>query len=124
MDQIAPPLAQPLAPGAPPLAAHVFETDRRRTTREDVALETLMADRWGRTFTARILNISETGLLAETDVDLCERDPVRIDVPTIGWMRGDVAWVLGNRAGVQFREQITTTAFHSFVSLFGTDPRG
>jgi PilZ domain len=120
MDQI----AQPLGPAAPPLAAHVFETDRRRATREDVALETVMADRWGRSFTGRILNMSETGLLAEADVDLCERDPVRIDVPTVGWMRGQVAWALSNRIGVRFRDRITPDAFASFVSVFGAHPRG
>jgi hypothetical protein len=120
MDQIAP----PLAPSAPPLAAHICETERRRTTREDVALETMMADRWGRSFSGRILNVSETGLLAEADVDLCERDPVRIDVPTIGWMRGTVAWALGNRIGVQFRERITPHALNAFVRVFGAHPRG
>lgn len=120
MDQI----AQPLGPAAPPLAAHVFDTDRRRATREDVALETVMSDRWGRSFTGRILNISETGVLAEADIDLCERDTVRIDVPTIGWMRGQVAWALGNRIGIQFRERITPVAFAAFVSVFGTHPRG
>lgn len=118
------PIVQPLAPSAPPLAAHVFDTDRRRAERQEVALETVLSDRWGRSFTGRILNISETGVLAEADIDLCERDPVRIDVPTIGWMRGHVAWALGNRIGVQFRERITPTAFGAFVSVFGAHPRG
>jgi len=120
MDQI----AQPLAPSAQPLAAHIFESDRRRATREDVALETVLSDRWGRSFSGRILNISETGVLAEADVDLCERDSVRIDVPTIGWMRGQVVWALGSRIGIEFRDRITPVAFQAFVSLFGEHPRG
>ncbi len=107
-----------------PLAAHVFDVDRRRVAREDVALETLMADRWGRTFPVRLINLSQQGFMATAEVDLCERDTVRIDIPTIGWQRADIAWVLGNRLGASLRDTITPDAFASFVSLFGTNPRG
>ncbi len=107
-----------------PLAAHVFDIDRRRALREDVALETLMADRWGRTFPARLINLSQSGFMAITEIDLCERDTVRIEIPTIGWQRAEIAWALGNRIGAALREPIADHAFVSFVSVFGTMPRG
>lgn len=103
----------------PPLAAQVASTDRRRAEREEVALDTLMADRDGRTFAARILNLSQYGLLAETEAPLCERAPLRVDLPTIGWLRADVVWSLGPRAGIAFREPIEPHAYAGFVRMFG-----
>ncbi len=109
---------------AQPLAAHIFDTDRRRAAREEVALETQMADRWGRVFPAQLINLSSHGFMATTEVQLCERDPVRIEIPTIGWQRAEVAWVLGDRLGAALRDPIAEHAFLSFVSVFGTTPRG
>ncbi|MBA3896774.1 MAG: PilZ domain-containing protein [Sphingomonadaceae bacterium] len=104
---------------APALAAHVADTDRRRANRAEVALDTLMVDREGRTFAARILNLSELGLLAETEAPLCQRAPIRVDLPTIGWLRADVVWSLGPRIGAAFREPIDANTYAAFVRLFG-----
>lgn len=103
----------------PPLAAQVASTDRRRGEREEIALETLMVDREGRTFAARILNLSQHGLLAETETLLCERAPLRVDLPTIGWLRADVVWALGPRVGVAFRSPIAPHVYAGFVRTFG-----
>lgn len=104
---------------APPLAARVFATDRRRSAREEVALDTVMANREGQTFGVRIVNMSQHGLLAVSEAPLCERAPVRVEVPTVGWVRADIVWVLGDRVGAAFREPIAPDAFAGFVALFG-----
>jgi len=88
------------------LANQVLEIERRKADRATVALDTLMCDRAGRTFGTKVLNMSRSGFMAITETPLCERDPVRIDLPMIGWIRADVVWVLGERIGARFREPI------------------
>lgn len=88
------------------LANQVLEIERRKTDRATIALDTLMCDREGRIFGTNVLNMSRSGFMAVTDTPLCERDPVRIDLPMIGWIRADVVWVLGERIGARFREPI------------------
>lgn len=104
---------------APDLTTHMLETERRRRTRASVALDTLMCDREGRSFGAQILNLSNGGLMATTEAPLCERDPIRVDLPTIGWIRAHVVWVLGERVGVQFRDPIDPDELAVFCKLFG-----
>ncbi len=89
-----------------PLAAHISYVDRRRAAREDIHADTLMTDREGRLSGVRLLNLSEDGFMAVTDVDQREREPVRIDMPIVGWKRADIVWVLGERIGAAFRDPI------------------
>ena len=74
-----------------------------------------MIDREGAHFAVRILNLSETGFMAVTVHSLCERAPVRIDVPGIGWCRADIIWALGARIGGRFRAPIDPAAFTDFA---------
>ncbi|MFM9978094.1 MAG: PilZ domain-containing protein [Sphingomonadaceae bacterium] len=101
------------------LAEHVIASDRRKLTRNDYALETLMCDRENHTFSARILNISNGGVMAQVEAPLCEHDAIRIDLPTIGWLRADIVWVLGDRVGAQFRDPIDLQEFAAFQRIFG-----
>ncbi len=104
---------------APDLTTQMLDTERRKRSRASVALDTLMSDREGRTFGVQILNLSNGGLMATTESPLCERDPVRVDLPTIGWVRATVVWVLGERVGVQFRDPIDPDELAVFCRLFG-----
>lgn len=90
-----------------PLAAHVANVNRRRSARQDIQADTLMTDREGRLSGVRLLNLSEDGFMAVTDMDQCEREPIRIDMPVVGWVRADIVWVLGERIGAAFREPLT-----------------
>ena len=103
----------------PDMTSNMIDSDRRKRERASVALDTLMCDREGRTFGAQILNLSNGGLMATTEAPLCERDPIRIDLPTIGWIRATVVWVLADRVGVQFREPIDPDELAVFCRLFG-----
>ena len=100
------------------LTNRMLDSDRRKRHRANVSLDTLMCDREGRTFGVRILNISNGGLMATTEAPLCERDPVRVDLPTIGWVRASVVWVLAERVGVQFRDPIDPDEMAMFARLF------
>ena len=101
------------------MTTQMLDTERRKRERASVALDTLMCDREGRTFGVQILNLSNGGLMAITEAPLCERDPVRIDLPTIGWIRATVVWVLAERVGVQFRDAIDPDELAVFYKLFG-----
>ena len=100
---------------AEPLAAHLAEVNRRRTARQDIRADTLMTDREGRLSGVRLVNLSEDGFMAVTDMDQCEREPIRIDMPLIGWVRADIVWVLGERIGAAFREPLTPHQMSAIV---------
>lgn len=100
------------------------QINRRRSERHSLALETQMMKRGGKAFSARIMNISLHGFLVDTDIALNERNHVKIDIPTIGWVRADLVWVLGSRVGGEFVEPLSPVRFEMFVGLFGTTPRG
>lgn len=100
---------------AEPLAAHIAQINRRRAAREDIQADTLMTDREGRLSGVRLLNLSEDGFMAITDVDQCEREPIRVDMPIVGWMRADIVWVLGERIGATFREPLTPLQMEAVV---------
>lgn len=108
-----------MSTAAEPLAAHIFATDRRRSDRSELALDTLMSDRMGQVFGVRILNLSEHGFMATTEIGLCERAPVRVDLPMIGWMRADIMWALGDKVGAAFREPIDPAILTAFVGNYG-----
>lgn len=106
---------------APPLAARVAETDRRRADRHDVAVEIRIADRSGATIAATIMNISQTGIMAVTARPMFERDPVRIELPVIGWTRGDIVWALGDRIGAHFRSPLDNHLYGAFLKAYALD---
>lgn len=103
---------------AEPLAAHVAQVNRRRSCREDIAADTLMTDREGRLSGIRLLNLSEDGFMAVTDMDQCEREPIRVDMPLVGTVRADIIWVLGERIGAQFRDRLTPAQHAVIVREF------
>lgn len=98
------------------LAAHLANVNRRRSARQDIHADTLMTDREGRLSGVRLLNLSEDGFMAVTDMDQCEREPIRIDMPLVGWVRADIVWVLGERIGAQFRESLTPHQMRAIVA--------
>jgi hypothetical protein len=100
---------------AEPLAAHVANVNRRRLARQDIEADTLMTDREGRLSGIRLLNLSEEGFMAVTDMDHCERDPVRIDMPVVGWVRAEIIWALGERIGATFCQPLTPSQMIAIV---------
>lgn len=100
------------------LANHVIEVDRRKADRAAVDFETLMCDRNNNTFRASVHNLSLTGLMATADFELRQRDPLRVDLPTVGWVRADVVWVLGGKIGARFRVPIRQHELKLFQARF------
>ena len=101
------------------LVATTTFSNRRRAKREDIAADTLMTDREGRLSGVRLLNLSEDGFMAVTDMDQTEREPIRIDMPLVGWVRADIVWVLGERIGAAFRTPLSEAALTAIVAEVG-----
>ena len=100
---------------ADPLVSQVNYADRRRSNRSDIQADTLMTDREGNLSGVKLLNLSEDGFMAITDVDQCEREPIRIEMPFVGWVRADIVWALGDRIGAAFREPLSMFQLEAVV---------
>ena len=54
----------------------------------------------------RIRNLSAGGLMAEVPVRVARGEPVEINLRSIGWITGHVAWVTDGRIGIAFDHPI------------------
>ncbi len=54
----------------------------------------------------RIRNLSAGGLMAETPVRVTRGEPVEVNLRSIGWITGHVAWVTEGRIGIAFDHPI------------------
>ena len=54
----------------------------------------------------RIRNLSAGGLMAEVPVRVARGEPVEINLRSIGWITGHVAWVTEGRIGIAFEHPI------------------
>jgi PilZ domain len=54
----------------------------------------------------RIRNLSAGGLMAEVPVRVARGEPVEINLRSIGWITGHVAWVTEGRIGIAFDHPI------------------
>jgi PilZ domain len=54
----------------------------------------------------RIRNLSAGGLMAEASTLAARGDKVEINLRTIGWIRGSIAWITEGRMGIAFDHPI------------------
>lgn len=54
----------------------------------------------------RIRNLSAGGLMAEVPVQVSRGEPVEINMRSIGWITGHIAWVTEGRIGIAFDHPI------------------
>ncbi len=54
----------------------------------------------------RIRNLSAGGLMAEATTSTARGDKVEINLRTIGWIRGTIAWIAEGRMGIAFDHAI------------------
>jgi hypothetical protein len=63
----------------------------------------------------RIRNLSAGGLMAEAPVRVARGEKVEINLRTIGWISGSVAWVTEGRLGIAFDYPIDPKAARNSV---------
>lgn len=70
---------------------------------------------------ARIRNLSSGGLMAETPVRAVRGEIVEINLRSIGWITGHVAWLTEGRLGIAFDHPIDPKAARKPVSYGESD---
>jgi len=91
------------------IAAHI-EISRRGSPRRTLRLEALGATAAGDSASVAIHNISQTGLLIETDASLTTGEAIELDLPEAGLVEARVIWLSDRFAGCQFAQPISVGA--------------
>ncbi|WP_246104859.1 PilZ domain-containing protein [Sphingomonas xanthus] len=81
--------------------------ERRRTPRMSVEIGARVRELGSEGFEARVLNISETGFMAEADGDLEVGTRIWLILPGRERANALVKWIAGNKIGAEFTEPIS-----------------
>ena len=90
--------------------------NQRRTPRVLVDLVSHIAAQ-GRTYGARVINISELGLMCRTDAGVAIGERISIWLPVLKDIQADVRWAEDGRVGVEFCERIDPPLYEAMLSL-------
>ncbi|MFT3968673.1 MAG: hypothetical protein QM690_22640 [Sphingobium sp.] len=80
--------------------------ERRRAQRDDVDFPTVATRRWTERFDVRLLNISPMGFHARGKVEFQRDQKLRIMLPVVGEVEGQIAWALTGCCGGWFLDPI------------------
>jgi transcriptional regulator with XRE-family HTH domain len=97
-----------------PISAHFRDTDRStdiaRAPRRTLFLEALGAFRGDGEVAVMVHNISVTGMLLESEVELEQGEVISVDLPDVGLAAARVIWSSGALFGCQFEHPISASA--------------
>jgi hypothetical protein len=80
--------------------------DKRELPRDEVHYRSRATLPDGQTVQVLVVNMSARGLMARCDAPLREGDRVRVRLPVIGTVAGEVRWALGGRFGCELETTI------------------
>jgi hypothetical protein len=81
--------------------------ETRHVSRESLLLlANLRVDGQETSHRVRVRNLSAGGMMAETDAAVARGSRVSVQLPSIGWVDGSVAWRQDNRFGIAFVDTI------------------
>lgn len=83
------------------------ESERRQTARYDVSLEARVRELGSEGFEARLINISETGFMAEADGEFEVGSRVWLILPGRERANALIRWIAGKKIGAEFAEPIS-----------------
>jgi PilZ domain len=90
-----------------PLKSHDPVAAKRGMDRDSLLLKAVLRfPNAGEEREVRIRNLSAGGLMAEVPVRVVRGEPVEINLRSIGWISGHVAWVTEGRLGIAFDHPI------------------
>ena len=89
------------------IAKAVDPTDRRRSTRHPVEMEARVRELGSEGSEARVVNISDTGFMAESTGDFDVGSRVWLILPGRDRASAIVRWTAGNRLGAEFSEPVS-----------------
>jgi len=82
-------------------------TDRRRNSRQPVKIGARVRELGAEGFEARVLNISETGFMAEADGEFEVGTRIWLILPGRERANALIRWTAGSRLGAEFAEPIS-----------------
>jgi hypothetical protein len=91
-------------------------TDRRRHLRVPVDLDAKMRELGSEGVEARVLNISEQGFMAASDVDFEVGSRVWLMLPGRDRANAVVRWIAGDKLGAEFAEPISLEGLKDAVT--------
>jgi len=80
--------------------------ERRREERRESAVLLTDIRAGASVHRAKVRNISSGGAMVEGFAGAVVGDPIALNLGNAGWVEGHVAWVLDDRFGVAFSEEI------------------
>ena len=86
-------------------------TDRRRSTRHPVEMDARVRELGSEGSEARVVNISDTGFMAESTGDFDVGSRVWLILPGRDRASAIVRWTAGNRLGAEFSEPVSLDGF-------------
>ena len=89
-----------------------FETsiDNRYCRRHRLLLELEAKDAGSRSGTVTVYDISNTGLLIETNSSLSIGEMIEVQLPVVGFRTAEIVWTSGNLVGCKFSHALTQGA--------------
>jgi hypothetical protein len=88
-------------------------SDRRRATRRMVDLGARVRELGAEGFEAKVLNISETGFMAEADGDFEVGTRIWLILPGRERANALIRWTAGRKLGAEFAEPISLDGLHA-----------
>ncbi|MEY2927183.1 MAG: hypothetical protein RL367_1660 [Pseudomonadota bacterium] len=99
------------------LASHIHNAERRDNGRVEVAIWSQLRTRDGRTFPARICNISPGGMLVMTPATARDYSELDIELPAVGWKCCMSVWSLGDKMGLEFDPPLDPSLLQRFIQF-------
>jgi hypothetical protein len=90
--------------------------DDRREGRDEVHHRARATGRDGRQLPLLIVNLSPSGLMARCDAHVGIGEQIRLPLPLVGHVVGDVRWALGGRIGCQFLNVIPLAGYRDLLA--------
>lgn len=100
---------------------NALHEERRRAPRDDVDFPTVAQRGWTETFDVRLLNISPMGFHARAKVEFDRGQKLRIQLPVVGEIEGQVAWALTGCCGGWFLEPMSPGDYAAVLAAIGAE---
>lgn len=90
--------------------------ERRRAQRDDVDFSTVATRGWTERFDVRLLNISPMGFHARGKVEFARDQKLKIQLPVVGEIEGQIAWALTGCCGGWFPNPLTPEIYQRVLA--------
>ncbi len=67
----------------------------------------------------KIRNLSANGCMAESNITAVTGTKIEIDIRNLGWVLGNVVWVIDNRMGIAFEDPIDPLVARQTIRITG-----